>query len=338
MKKWLSVFLFLSLSGCHNAFAWRNMVFYSLSSNARDTIPDMTILDTREFTVPWQAGTGTVTYRDCQTSMYVGTPHYHEYLAWMIINKTAKTTDGRYIITLDASTGSSGQFSREHSGDQNKFFFVNGYKWDVNVSSGNVCADTGHTFGIHDVFTGPRLSFKLPATLPKGRYELEVKYAMGIEYNYYNTYQERNKIPYAQAKALPETGTLILAVNNTGTCTPSAQALEIAHGSLAIDKAAGHFASKAFSITCDVPTKLKLKLINNGRSPEYSRQNFSVGLGNGWDSIIYLNNLEQGEMELNFPVAGSHQTVTIGSKLYGEKNKIKGGKLEGAMTMEISLP
>ncbi|HDX9747224.1 TPA: adhesin, partial [Escherichia coli] len=66
-------------------------------------------------------------------------------------------------------------------------------------------------------------------------------------------------------------------------------------------------------------------------------QGVAVGLGNGWDSIIYLDGVKRNEETLRWNTAGS-RTVTVGSKLYGEAGKITSGALSGSMTMIMHLP
>ncbi|WP_289780797.1 PapG chaperone-binding domain-containing protein, partial [Escherichia coli] len=76
---------------------------------------------------------------------------------------------------------------------------------------------------------------------------------------------------------------------------------------------------------------------SRGGSPAYNNQGVAVGLGNGWDSIIYLDGVKRNEETLRWNTAGS-RTVTVGSKLYGEAGKITSGALSGSMTMIMHLP
>ena len=75
----------------------------------------------------------------------------------------------------------------------------------------------------------------------------------------------------------------------------------------------------------------------NYPQPAYNNQGVAVGLGNGWDSIIYLDGVKRNEETLRWNTAGS-RTVTVGSKLYGEAGKITSGALSGSMTMIMHLP
>lgn len=108
-----------------------------------------------------------------------------------------------------------------------------------------MCAPVGNTKQLSNTFNELRFSLLLPAELPKGRYEVPIKYIRGIQHHYYNGWREHYKMPYSQVKQLPATNTLMLSFNNTGSCRPSAQSLEINHGNLSIDSAHGNYASQA---------------------------------------------------------------------------------------------
>ncbi|HCT7807815.1 TPA: adhesin [Escherichia coli] len=199
-----------------------------------------------------------------------------------------------------------------------------------------MCAPVGNTKQLSNTFNELRFSLLLPADLPKGRYEVPIKYIRGIQHHYYNGWRGHYKMPYSQVKQLPATNTLMLSFNNTGSCRPSAQSLEINHGNLSIDSAHGNYASQAVTIYCDVPVTVKISLFSNTQ-PAYNNQGVAVGLGNGWDSIIYLDGVKRNEETLRWNTAGS-RTVTVGSKLYGEAGKITSGALSGSMTMIMHLP
>ncbi|WP_225389961.1 PapG chaperone-binding domain-containing protein, partial [Escherichia coli] len=136
-------------------------------------------------------------------------------------------------------------------------------------------------------------------------------------------------------RALSEHKTLSISWSHY-RCRPSAQSLEINHGNLSIDSAHGNYASQAVTIYCDVPVTVKISLFSNTQ-PAYNNQGVAVGLGNGWDSIIYLDGVKRNEETLRWNTAGS-RTVTVGSKLYGEAGKITSGALSGSMTMIMHLP
>lgn len=175
----------------------------------------------------------------------------------------------------------------------------------------------------------------MPVDLPKGHYNFPVRYIRGIQHHYYDLWQDHYKMPYDQIKQLPATNTLMLSFDNVGGCQPSTQVLNIDHGSIVIDRANGNIASQTLSIYCDVPVSVKISLLRN-TPPIYNNNKFSVGLGNGWDSIISLDGVEQSEEILRWYTAGS-KTVKIESRLYGEEGKRKPGELSGSMTMVLSF-
>ncbi|HIC1190634.1 TPA: PapG chaperone-binding domain-containing protein, partial [Escherichia coli] len=73
-------------------------------------------------------------------------------------------------------------------------------------------------------------------------------------------------------------------------------------------------------------------------NPAYSHgQQFSVGLGHGWDSIVSVNGVDTGETTMRWYKAGT-QNLTIGSRLYGESSKIQPGVLSGSATLLMILP
>ncbi|EMV8776191.1 adhesin [Escherichia coli] len=138
-------------------------------------------------------------------------------------------------------------------------------------------------------------------------------------------------------KTFPFNGTLNFSIKNTGGCRPSAQSLEINHGDLSINSANNHYAAQTLSVSCDVPTNIRFFLLSN-TTPAYSHgQQFSVGLGHGWDSIVSVNGVDKGETTMRWYSAGT-QNLTIGSRLYGESSKIQPGVLSGSATLLMILP
>lgn len=335
MKKWFPAFLFLSLSGCNDALAgWHNVMFYAFNDYSGYDSSNMTIFDRGQFTIPWKTGAASAIYSSCQTPEFVSGVYFQEYIAWVLVPRSTQTTD-RYTVFFDVY--SKYGWNQENTGDYGYYYFLNGYEWDTWTSDGGrVCAPVGNTKQLSNTFNELRFSLLLPADLPKGRYEVPIKYIRGIQHHYYNGWREHYKMPYSQVKQLPATNTLMLSFNNTGSCRPSAQSLEINHGNLSIDSAHGNYASQAVTIYCDVPVTVKISLFSNTQ-PAYNNQGVAVGLGNGWDSIIYLDGVKRNEETLRWNTAGS-RTVTVGSKLYGEAGKITSGALSGSMTMIMHLP
>lgn len=330
MKKWLSAFLFLSLPGGNDALAgWHNVMFHSFSGNSDYYAGSMTISDRGIAKFQWKPGMASVTYKSCSGPEYAGGVYFQEYIAWVLFPKTAQTTDGHSIFfDVNLTNG----WSEENKNDINYHFLLNGYEWDTWTTDGEqVCHQTGYAKQFSRTFNEIQFGFRLPADLPKGHYTVPVKYIRGIQSHFYDLWMDHYKIPYNQVKSLPAIDTLTISFDNIGGCKTSDQKLEINHGNLSIDNANGHFSSRTLSINCDIPISIKLSLISNTK-PEYNNNKFSVGLGNGLDSIISLDGVERNEETLRWNAAGS-KTITIGSKLYGEESRIKPGGFSGSMTM-----
>ena len=89
--------------------------------------------------------------------------------------------------------------------------------------------------------------------------------------------------------------------------------------------------------SCDVPTNIRFFLLSN-TAPAYSHgQQFSVGLGHGWDSIVSVNGVDKGDTTMRWYRTGT-QNLTIGTRLYGESSKIQPGVLSGSATLLMILP
>ncbi|ELH6406670.1 fimbrial protein, partial [Escherichia coli] len=253
--------------------------------------------------------------------------------AWMVIPKHVNDANGFNIfLTLQYR----GNWSLDAE-DNDNYYLVQGFGWDQSTAGGGtVCFPIGDRRYLSWTFGNVTLNAHLPVDLPKGQYNFPIKILRGIQRNNYDYLGGRYKIPSSVMKGIPFGSTVNLSFYNTGGCRPSAQMLEINHGSLSIDRANNNYASQTFSIYCDVPTSVKLSLFSNTQ-PAYNNQGFSVGLGNGWDSVISLDGVERNEETLHWNTAGA-RTVTVGSRLYGEVGKITPGILSGSMTMVMRLP
>lgn len=108
MKKWFPAFLFLSLSGCNDALAgWRNVMFYAFNDYSGYDSGNMTIFDRGQFTIPWKTGAASAIYSSCQTPEFVSGVYFQEYIAWVLVPRSAQPTDG-YIVFLMATVNMAG--------------------------------------------------------------------------------------------------------------------------------------------------------------------------------------------------------------------------------------
>ncbi|EFU9607180.1 P fimbria tip G-adhesin PapG-I [Escherichia coli] len=335
MKKWFPAFLFLSLSGGNDALAgWHNVMFYAFNDYLTTNAGNVKVIDQPQLYIPWNTGSATATYYSCSGPEFASGVYFQEYLAWMVVPKHVYTNEG-FNIFLDVQ--SKYGWSMENENDKDFYFFINGYEWDTWTNNGaRICFYPGNMKQLNNKFNDLVFRVLLPVDLPKGHYNFPVRYIRGIQHHYYDLWQDHYKMPYDQIKQLPATNTLMLSFDNVGGCQPSTQVLNIDHGSIVIDRANGNIASQTLSIYCDVPVSVKISLLRN-TPPIYNNNKFSVGLGNGWDSIISLDGVEQSEEILRWYTAGS-KTVKIESRLYGEEGKRKPGELSGSMTMVLSFP
>ncbi|HAJ5029169.1 TPA: carbohydrate-binding protein, partial [Escherichia coli] len=106
--KWFPAFLFLSLSGCNDALAgWHNVMFYAFNDYSGYDSGNMTIFDRGQFTIPWKTGAASAIYSSCQTPEFVSGVYFQEYIAWVLVPRSAQPTDG-YTVFLMATVNMAG--------------------------------------------------------------------------------------------------------------------------------------------------------------------------------------------------------------------------------------
>ena len=99
MKKWFPAFLFLSLSGCNDALAgWHNVMFYAFNDYSGYDSGNMTIFDRGQFTIPWKTGAASAIYSSCQTPEFVSGVYFQEYIAWVLVPRSAQPTDEYTVL------------------------------------------------------------------------------------------------------------------------------------------------------------------------------------------------------------------------------------------------
>ncbi|EFJ3312422.1 fimbrial protein [Escherichia coli] len=311
----------------------QSTMFYGFNDTLYVNQGNIRAVDVPQFEVPLSSGNTSLIYQNCNGFTYTHGVYWSEFFAWMVIPKHVNDANGFNIfLTLQYR----GNWSLDAE-DNDNYYLVQGFGWDQSTAGGGtVCFPIGDRRYLSWTFGNVTLNAHLPVDLPKGQYNFPIKILRGIQRNNYDYLGGRYKIPSSVMKGIPFGSTVNLSFYNTGGCRPSAQMLEINHGSLSIDRANNNYASQTFSIYCDVPTSVKLSLFSNTQ-PAYNNQGFSVGLGNGWDSVISLDGVERNEETLHWNTAGA-RTVTVGSRLYGEVGKITPGILSGSMTMVMRLP
>lgn len=107
-EKMVPCFLFLSLSGCNDALAgWHNVMFYAFNDYSGYDSGNMTIFDRGQFTIPWKTGAASAIYSSCQTPEFVSGVYFQEYIAWVLVPRSAQPTDG-YTVFLMATVNMAG--------------------------------------------------------------------------------------------------------------------------------------------------------------------------------------------------------------------------------------
>lgn len=108
MKKWFPAFLFLSLSGCNDPLAgWHNVMFYAFNDYSGYDSGNMTIFDRGQFTIPWKTGAASAIYSSCQTPEFVSGVYFQEYIAWVLVPRSAQPTD-EYTVFLMSTVNMAG--------------------------------------------------------------------------------------------------------------------------------------------------------------------------------------------------------------------------------------
>lgn len=135
-------------------------------------------------------------------------------------------------------------------------------------------------------------------------------------------------------------GSLSFDININNKCEVSPSQIELSHGEHSITSANGHTAKSTIKIECQLPSEVKLKLtLKSLTSPttEYY-DGVGVGLGNGWDSVLTVENTNISASSPSADITISKQgNLTIRSVLK-KTTSSQPGNLSGSAVMEISLP
>ncbi|WP_213134206.1 PapG chaperone-binding domain-containing protein [Citrobacter sp. FP75] len=129
-----------------------------------------------------------------------------------------------------------------------------------------------------------------------------------------------------------------ITINNKCEVFPSK--IELSHGGHSISSADGHTTSSSINIKCQLPSDVKFKLTLkslNTPTTEYS-DGVGVGLGNGWDSVLTVENtnISASSPSADITISGNGN-LTIQSVLKKTASS-QPGNLSGAAVMEISIP
>lgn len=124
-------------------------------------------------------------------------------------------------------------------------------------------------------------------------------------------------------------------INIRNICTVSPNDINLDHGAHVITMADGHTTSQDIYVRCvkegDIDIKLSIKAINSP-STSYA-EGVGVGLGNGWDSILKIDNSNITPITSNITMPANSK-FNIKSVLK-KTNNSQPGSLNGAAVMEV---
>lgn len=129
-----------------------------------------------------------------------------------------------------------------------------------------------------------------------------------------------------------------ITINNKCEVFPSK--IELSHGGRSITSADGHTTSSSINIKCQLPSDVKFKLTLKSLNPPTTAypDGVGVGLGNGWDSVLTVENtnISASSPSADITISGDGN-LTIQSVLKKTASS-QPGNLSGAAVMEISIP
>ncbi|HEI2860222.1 TPA: adhesin [Escherichia coli] len=217
--------------------------------------------------------------------------------------------------------------------------------------SGKACWNAGETTSVNSFAPGvpPKVtvSFRIPPDLPDGvtHIVIPVKYGKNVNFT-------TQLIDWSHAGDSMNAHTSIDSVDagtyfllytrdivNKARCSFDKSTYEIDHKNVNMSNALKNnvMAEASIKLTCTVPTDVKIKL-STPKPSNYSNGYFSVDLGNGWDSVISLDNSYYDKSNpQSMYVTQSGRTIKIGSKLYGEASKVKPGSINGSLVMTFDF-
>lgn len=204
------------------------------------------------------------------------------------------------------------------------------------------CWDYGTTYNYPAVSFDTSLLFDV-RHLDVGHYTGSIPMRVG-----YASYHADRYLPNAMErwtmatidKVTTNIGSLSFDIMINNKCEVSPSEIELSHGGHSITSANGHTAKSTIKIECQLPSDVKLKLtLKSLTSPttEYY-DGVGVGLGNGWDSVLTVENTNISASSPSADITISKQgNLTIQSVLK-KTTSSQPGNLSGSAVMEISLP
>lgn len=175
-----------------------------------------------------------------------------------------------------------------------------------------------------------------PAGLPAGTYTLQIPVSTGL---YTERFTDRNDkrtlslaamADYLQTYQTPVT--LTLAVHNSCTMTPPSAVID--HGRQILGEADDAVAQTVITVKCTGAIDVNLAMTGFSSPTIQDPDGYRAGLGNGWDSVLTLND-QRRDIKLFFTSAGE-QRVTVKSRLKRTGTSTE-GQLQGSVVLVIRI-
>lgn len=204
------------------------------------------------------------------------------------------------------------------------------------------CYDNGYIMNFNTVQFNTSLRFDV-SNLGVGNHSGNIQMRLGFA-SYHSDYLNHNVLSRWSTNdidGISTTQALLpfdITINNKCEITPTT--IEFAHGAHSITSANGSTISQSININCQLPSDVKSKITLKSLSSPTTQytDGVGVGLGNGWDSILKVEEVNISDTSPNAEVTiQGNRSLTIKSTLKNTSNS-QPGKLSGAAIMEVSLP
>ncbi|MGT3165254.1 PapG chaperone-binding domain-containing protein [Yersinia enterocolitica] len=204
------------------------------------------------------------------------------------------------------------------------------------------CWDYGTSYNFPSVSFDTSLIFDV-RHLDVGHYSGSIPIRLGFVSYHGDKYLQTSLQRWTMAdidKVTTNPGSLSFDITINNKCDVSPSAIELSHGGHSITSANGHTAKSTIKIECQLPSDVKFKLtLKSLTSPTTSYYDgVGVGLGNGWDSVLTVENTNISASSPSADMTISKQgNLTIKSVLK-KTTSSQPGNLSGSAVMEISIP
>ncbi|WP_096980508.1 PapG chaperone-binding domain-containing protein [Escherichia coli] len=220
--------------------------------------------------------------------------------------------------------------------------------------NGSSCWNVGEVVNVNQFAPGfpsrvVTLTIKIPADLPDGISEMRIPVKYGKNVNFLRDIWDWNNhrkdlMSLNTTIASPSTKDTYLLysteIRNHARCSFDKPSYEINHKDVSLNDALVNniIAGVNVNLSCTAPTEVEIKLSTDKFSNYNHNNNFSVNLGNGWDSLI---SLDGNPYDINnheyMSVSQTGRKIKIESKLYGEAPRVTPGAINGSLVMTFNF-